>query len=107
MTELSTLIMHPPYERNIFTNRTLNMRSIRAIGYDMDYTLIQYRAAEWEALAYASRYGWKRIGGSDSHIVSHIGRCATRFDAEIRDMDDLVEALRGCDYDAIVPESGA
>ena len=31
-----------PIERNIFTNRTLNMRSIQAIGYDMDYTLIHY-----------------------------------------------------------------
>jgi hypothetical protein len=26
-----------PIERNIFTSRTLNMRSIQAIGYDMDY----------------------------------------------------------------------
>ena len=35
-------IKMPPNERKIFTNRTLNMRSIQAIGYDMDYTLIQY-----------------------------------------------------------------
>jgi 5'-nucleotidase len=39
-------------ERGIFVNRTLNLRSIRAIGYDMDYTLIHYRVAEWEQLAY-------------------------------------------------------
>ena len=39
-------------ERRIFVNRTLNMRSIRAIGYDMDYTLIHYRVDEWERLAY-------------------------------------------------------
>lgn len=57
-----------------------------------------------EALAYADRYGWKRIGGSDSHIVSHIGRCATRFDADIATIDDLVAALQGDGYEAILPD---
>ncbi len=42
----------PPPERGLFCNRTLNMRSIRAIGYDMDYTLIHYRPDEWERIAY-------------------------------------------------------
>src|SRR5262247_3666222 len=42
----------PPPERRVFCNRTLNMRSIRAIGYDMDYTLIHYHVAEWERRAY-------------------------------------------------------
>jgi 5'-nucleotidase len=39
-------------ERGIFVNRTLNLRSIQAIGYDMDYTLIHYKVDEWEQLAY-------------------------------------------------------
>jgi len=60
-----------------------------------------------EAQAMASRYGWNSIGGSDSHIVSHIGRCATRFDDEIRDIDGLVSALEGGRFEAIVPESGS
>lgn len=38
--------------RGIFCNRTLNMRSIKAIGYDMDYTLIHYHVDEWEGRAY-------------------------------------------------------
>jgi 5'-nucleotidase len=42
----------PPAERRIYGNRTLNMRSIRAIGYDMDYTLIHYRVDEWEREAF-------------------------------------------------------
>ncbi len=42
----------PPAERGVFCNRTLNLRSIRAIGYDMDYTLIHYRVDEWERRAY-------------------------------------------------------
>jgi len=60
-----------------------------------------------EAAAYADRYGWNRIGGSDSHIVSHIGRCATRFGKDIRDIDGLVAALQGNDFDAIHPETDA
>ncbi len=38
--------------RGIFTNRTLNLRSIKAIGYDMDYTLIHYRTDDLEKRAY-------------------------------------------------------
>ncbi|MBI5849852.1 MAG: HAD-IG family 5'-nucleotidase [Planctomycetes bacterium] len=42
-----------PPERRVFCNRTLNMRSIRAIGFDMDYTLVHYDVPAWEARAYA------------------------------------------------------
>lgn len=42
----------PPATRRIFCNRTLNLRSIKAIGFDMDYTLIHYDAVEWERRAY-------------------------------------------------------
>ena len=39
-------------ERRIYANRTLNLRSIAAIGYDMDYTLVHYRVEHWERQAY-------------------------------------------------------
>jgi HAD superfamily 5'-nucleotidase-like hydrolase len=42
----------PPPERRVFCNRTLNLRSIRAVGFDMDYTLIHYRIEVWEQRAY-------------------------------------------------------
>jgi len=42
----------PSPDREIYCNRTLNLRSIHAIGYDMDYTLIHYREEEWELRAY-------------------------------------------------------
>jgi 5'-nucleotidase len=38
--------------RGIFCNRTLNLSAIRAIGYDMDYTLIHYRMRSWEHRSY-------------------------------------------------------
>jgi len=45
-------VPRPPRARGIFCNRTLNLRAIRAIGYDMDYTLVHYRVDEWERQAY-------------------------------------------------------
>lgn len=42
------------YDRRhgIFANRTLNLRSIKTIGYDLDYTLVHYRPEQWEGVAY-------------------------------------------------------
>jgi HAD superfamily 5'-nucleotidase-like hydrolase len=42
----------PPLGRGVYCNRTLNMRSIQVIGYDMDYTLVHYRVEDWERRAY-------------------------------------------------------
>ncbi|PIA60710.1 hypothetical protein AQUCO_00300312v1 [Aquilegia coerulea] len=41
---------HSPH--GIFCSRTLNLRSISAIGYDMDYTLVHYNVMAWEGRAY-------------------------------------------------------
>lgn len=41
-----------PFSRSIYANRTLNLRSIRSIGYDMDYTLVHYHVQEWEQVAF-------------------------------------------------------
>jgi HAD superfamily 5'-nucleotidase-like hydrolase len=41
-----------PRQRGVFCNRTLNLRAIKAIGYDMDYTLVHYHADAWERRAY-------------------------------------------------------
>ena len=38
--------------QRIFCNRTLNLRSIQAIGFDMDYTLVHYHVDRWEGRAY-------------------------------------------------------
>ncbi|TMA99720.1 MAG: hypothetical protein E6J57_08970 [Deltaproteobacteria bacterium] len=44
------------------------------------------------------RYGYKAYGGSDSHLVSFVGICATEFEAPIRTIDDLVRELKGGRY---------
>ena len=57
-----------------------------------------------QAAEYADRFGWNRTGGSDSHIVSHIGRFATQFEDALTNIDDLVTALQSGRFDAIQPK---
>lgn len=53
------------------------------------------------AIDNAEKLGYLGIGGSDSHIVSHIGRCATEFSQDIPDMDSLVSALKAGEFKAV------
>jgi hypothetical protein len=41
-----------------------------------------------------TQYGYHGFGGSDSHLVSFIGVCATEFDVDVEDEQDLVAALK-------------
>lgn len=50
-------VPEPAPERRVFANRTLKMSAIRAIGYDMDYTLTQYRAEAFEEFAFSHARG--------------------------------------------------
>ena len=60
------------------------------------------------SMAKADEFGYRGFGGSDSHIVSRIGYCATEFDADIADIDGLVDALRGGAFRAVdLRENGA
>ncbi len=54
-----------------------------------------------DAWALAEKHGYAGVGGSDAHIVSHIGRCATRFSREIKNEEDLVAALREGGVEAV------
>ncbi len=36
----------------IYVNRTLNMKKIKAIGFDMDYTIVRYHTQEFEKFTY-------------------------------------------------------
>src|SRR5512139_2908046 len=42
----------PAPGRGLYSNRTLNLRAIRAVGYDMDYTLVHYNVDVWERRAH-------------------------------------------------------
>ena len=45
--------------------------------------------------------GYGAVGGSDSHLVSLIGLCGTRFDAVIHTIDDLVRELKTGSYEPV------
>lgn len=44
--------------------------------------------------ALVERYGYGCFGGSDAHLVSFIGICATEFDDPIRSIEDVIAALQ-------------
>jgi predicted metal-dependent phosphoesterase TrpH len=56
------------------------------------------RGEDARVQALIDRYGYRAYGGSDSHLVSFVGICATEFEAEVRTIDDLVRELRGGRY---------
>ena len=50
----------------------------------------------------ANEFGYRTFGGSDSHVVSRIGYCATDFaDDGIETIDDLVSALSEGEYSPV------
>ena len=48
----STKIFQGP-NMGIFINRTLNMKKIKAIGFDMDYTIVRYKTEAFEKFTHA------------------------------------------------------
>lgn len=62
------------------------------------------------ALRLSETYGLRRVGGSDAHYVSAIGRCLTAFRRPVRTIPELVEALVEGDHypvrveDTVAPE---
>src|SRR5262245_51537863 len=77
----------PPPGRAVFCNRTLNMRSIRAVGFDMDYTLVHYDVQQWEARAYA--YVQQRL------VERGLPVQALRFDPNLFARGLILDVARG------------
>ncbi|KAI7741853.1 hypothetical protein M8C21_014946 [Ambrosia artemisiifolia] len=50
--------------KHIFCNRAVNMKNIVAVGFDMDYTLAQYKPETFESLAYS---------GTVKKLVANLG----------------------------------
>ncbi|MDB4977216.1 MAG: superfamily [Myxococcaceae bacterium] len=75
-----------PPGRRLFCNRTLNMRSIRAVGFDMDYTLVHYHTREWEEQAYEDTRKRLSLRGLDVEGLSfdpHLVRPGLVLDLEL------------------------
>lgn len=83
-----------PPARRIFCNRTLNLRGVKAIGYDMDYTLIHYYVDEWERAAFehARSYLSDRAWPVEELVFDpHAFTLGLTFDL---DLGNLVKATR-------------
>lgn len=84
----SNFVPHlPPRNRQVFCNRTLNLKGIKAIGYDMDYTLIHYFSEKWEERAYDTMLDACRKKGLD---VSHF-----KFRPELSSRGLVIDRLKG------------
>jgi HAD superfamily 5'-nucleotidase-like hydrolase len=77
----------PPAARRIYCNRTLNLRGIRAVGFDMDYTLVHYHTELWERRAYEhARRGLSRRGFDVDEL---------RFDPELFTLGLVIDTELG------------
>lgn len=59
------------------------------------------RGEDDRAADLVAKFGYRATGGSDSHLVSLIGVCATRFEADIKDIDGLVRELKSGRYEPV------
>ncbi len=81
-------------ERGVFVNRTLNLRSIRAIGYDLDYTLVHYDVAQWEARAFEHARRRLEASGWPTRGMEFDATAVTRGLAIDLEEGNLVKATR-------------
>lgn len=44
--------LHHSVDERVYVNRTVNMDKIHFVGFDMDYTLVEYKSPEYESLAF-------------------------------------------------------
>lgn len=77
----------PPPARRIYCNRTLNLRSIEAIGFDMDYTLVHYHVEQWEQHAY--EHARSRL------LADGLPVQALTFDADLATLGLIVDSELG------------
>lgn len=78
-----------PHEKRIFCNRSLNMRDIRAIGFDMDYTIALYRPETFEQLAYKETLKKLVLSGYPEVILNW------NFDARYMIRGLVIDKVRG------------
>lgn len=74
LSSLDNLPENPQVSTNgVFCNRELNLGGIRAIGFDMDYTLAQYKQPAFDKLAF---------DGAKEKLVQNFGYPASLLDVE-------------------------
>lgn len=87
-------VPQPAPNRGIYANRTLNLRSIRAIGYDMDYTLVHYRVGDWEERAFDHARSRLTASGWPAEDLEFDPTQVIRGLAIDRELGNLIKATR-------------
>jgi HAD superfamily 5'-nucleotidase-like hydrolase len=83
-----------PRSRQVFCNRTLNFRALKAIGYDMDYTLVEYHVEIFERKVYQHAIeGFKALGWPVDGLCFDPGM-ATRGLVVDAELGNIVKANR-------------
>ncbi len=77
----------PSLGRGLYCNRTLNLKAIKVVGFDMDYTLVHYHTEDWERRAY-------------EHLKARLAHrgwpvAALEFDAELVMRGLIVDVEKG------------
>ncbi len=94
MTASDRQFPEPAPERQVFANRTLKMKSIRAVGYDMDYTLTQYKAEAFEEFAFSHASSLLAELGWPVGALSFDATSIARGLVVDQDLGNLVKATR-------------
>ena len=76
-------------EGKIFVNRTLDLSSIKAVGFDLDHTLVRYRRENFEALAFKKTLEKFIEAGYPEELIS------LKFDPTFVIRGLLVDPIRG------------
>ena len=79
-----------PHARKVFPLRNLHFKDLKAVGFDMDYTLSHYRSPEIEALAY--RYAIRLLVAQRGYPEALL---ATQFDPGFAIRGLLLDGARG------------
>jgi HAD superfamily 5'-nucleotidase-like hydrolase len=80
--------------RQVFCNRTLNFRALKAVGYDMDYTLIDYHVELFEQEVFQHAIGGFKALGWPVEGLRFDPEMATRGLVVDAEMGNIVKANR-------------
>lgn len=76
--------------QSVFVNRTLNLKRIKYLGFDMDHTLVRYKSANFEDLAHETML--KKLVSSKSY-PNEILKLEFSFDRSIRGL--VIDKVKG------------
>jgi HAD superfamily 5'-nucleotidase-like hydrolase len=75
---------------SVFVNRILNMKKIKAIGFDMDYTLVRYKTENFERLTYGEvQKKLVEVIGYPSQLLDY------KFDFNLVQQGLVIDKVRG------------